>query len=167
MAGKIAKLAAGVLMTHYRRSKVDVELLAEVARRCAAPPPVVEAATATATARHFAEACVAAGHFESLAELCRRAAGACEAFVEGRRDGRSHHGGLRRRGGLGPWLIRGSPAGSVTMIGVHGGRWFGSAAGEALRRATVVLGAPRHLASLPARPARNPGGSRRSPQRGR
>jgi cobalt-precorrin-5B (C1)-methyltransferase len=82
MAGKITKLAAGVLMTHYRRSKVDVELLAEVARRCAAPPPVAEAATATATARHFAEACIEAGHLDSLAELCRRAARACESFVE-------------------------------------------------------------------------------------
>ena len=32
MAGKITKLAAGVMMTHFRRSKVDSELLAEVAR---------------------------------------------------------------------------------------------------------------------------------------
>ncbi len=84
MAGKITKLAAGVVMTHYRRSKVDVDLLANVARRCAAPHAVVEAATATATARHFAEACVAAGHLDSLAELCRRAATVCESFVEGR-----------------------------------------------------------------------------------
>jgi cobalt-precorrin-5B (C1)-methyltransferase len=84
MAGKITKLAAGVLMTHYRRSRVDVDLLADVSRRCAAPRAVVDAATATATARHFAEACVAAGHAESLVELCRLAAGACEAFVEGR-----------------------------------------------------------------------------------
>ncbi len=42
-----------------------------------------------------------------------------------------------------------SPAGSVTMIGLHGGQWFGTAAGEALRRATVVIGASRHLDSLP------------------
>jgi cobalt-precorrin-5B (C1)-methyltransferase len=84
MAGKITKLAAGVLMTHYRRSKVDVDLMRNVAQLCGAPHEVVEAATATATARHFAEACVATGHLESLAELCRRAAGACEAFVESR-----------------------------------------------------------------------------------
>jgi precorrin-6Y C5,15-methyltransferase (decarboxylating) len=38
--------------------------------------------------------------------------------------------------------------GCVTMIGLHGGQWFGPAAGEALRRATVVMGAPRHLDSL-------------------
>jgi cobalt-precorrin-5B (C1)-methyltransferase len=84
MAGKITKLAAGVLMTHYRRSRVDVELLADVARRSAAPQAVVEAARATATARHFAEACLAAGRLDPLAELCRRAATACESFVEDR-----------------------------------------------------------------------------------
>ena len=30
MAGKLAKLAAGVLMTHYTRSKVDLGLLGDV-----------------------------------------------------------------------------------------------------------------------------------------
>jgi hypothetical protein len=44
---------------------------------------VVAAATATATARHFAEACVAAGHRESLVELCRRARAACTTHIEG------------------------------------------------------------------------------------
>jgi cobalt-precorrin-5B (C1)-methyltransferase len=83
MAGKIAKLAAGVLMTHYRRSKVDVELLADVARRAGAPAVVVAAATETATARHFAEACVASGALEPLAELCRRAAAACHELTKG------------------------------------------------------------------------------------
>jgi cobalt-precorrin-5B (C1)-methyltransferase len=83
MAGKIAKLAAGVMMTHYRRSKVDGELMAEVARSTGAPPEVIEAATATATARHFAEVCVAHDCLAPLAELCRRAALACVAHVEG------------------------------------------------------------------------------------
>lgn len=80
MVGKIAKLAAGVLMTHYRRSKVDGDLLEAVARRCGAPAHVVAAASETATARHFAEACMAAGTLEPLAELCRMAAAACGAF---------------------------------------------------------------------------------------
>ena len=83
MAGKIAKLAAGVLMTHYRRSKVDVEMLAELARASGAPAPVVAAATETATARHFAEACVREGHVGPLNELCRRAAESCAEFVHG------------------------------------------------------------------------------------
>ena len=82
MAGKITKLAAGVLMTHYRRSKVDGQLLEEVARQTGAGPAVVEAATATATARYFAETCLAVGRTEPLAELCRRAAAACRSFVD-------------------------------------------------------------------------------------
>jgi precorrin-6B C5,15-methyltransferase / cobalt-precorrin-6B C5,C15-methyltransferase len=38
---------------------------------------------------------------------------------------------------------------TVTMIGLHGGQWFGAAAGDALKRATVLIGASRHLDSLP------------------
>jgi cobalt-precorrin-5B (C1)-methyltransferase len=83
MAGKITKLAAGVLMTHYRRSRVDGELLAAVARSTGAGPAVIEAATATATARHFTETCLAVGRLEPLTELCRRAAAACQSFVAG------------------------------------------------------------------------------------
>jgi cobalt-precorrin-5B (C1)-methyltransferase len=84
MAGKVTKLAAGVMMTHYRRSHVDGALLAEVAAGAAAPPSVRAAATATATARHFAEACMATDHTESLTELCRRAAAACAAHAGSR-----------------------------------------------------------------------------------
>ena len=36
----------------------------------------------------------------------------------------------------------------VTIVGLHGGAWFGAAAGRALEAATVVVGAPRHLAAL-------------------
>jgi cobalt-precorrin-5B (C1)-methyltransferase len=82
MAGKITKLAAGVLMTHYRRSRVDNELMAEVATLTGAPAPVLAAATETATARHFAEAALAAGHHAALDELCRRAARACASYVD-------------------------------------------------------------------------------------
>lgn len=83
MAGKITKLAAGVMMTHFHRSEVDTELLAALAVEASAPPPVLEAATATATARHFFEACLEAGTLEPLAALCRRARAACEAHTGG------------------------------------------------------------------------------------
>jgi cobalt-precorrin-5B (C1)-methyltransferase len=83
MAGKITKLAAGVMMTHFHRSKVDNELMDRVARETSAPPPVVDAATATATARHFFEACRAAGFASPLEALCREARAACEAHVDG------------------------------------------------------------------------------------
>lgn len=40
--------------------------------------------------------------------------------------------------------------GLITMVGVHGGSWFGSAAAAALNSATLVMGDARHLDSLPA-----------------
>ncbi|HET6809837.1 MAG TPA: cobalt-precorrin-5B (C(1))-methyltransferase [Acidimicrobiales bacterium] len=84
MAGKISKLAAGVMMTHFHRSEVDGALLEDVARAGGAPAPVVEAATATSTARHFFEVCVAEGSLEPLVELCRRARASCEAHAGGK-----------------------------------------------------------------------------------
>ncbi|HYT39665.1 MAG TPA: cobalt-precorrin-5B (C(1))-methyltransferase [Acidimicrobiia bacterium] len=90
MAGKITKLAAGVMMTHFHRSQVDTDLLAVVARATGAPPKIVEAATETATARHFYEVCVAEGVIEPLRELCRRAAANCRAHVAGALDVEVH-----------------------------------------------------------------------------
>ncbi|MBW3555819.1 MAG: cobalt-precorrin-5B (C(1))-methyltransferase [Actinobacteria bacterium] len=86
MAGKITKLAAGVMMTHFHRSKVDGELLAEAARAAGAPAAVVEAATATATARHFFEVCVHEGCIEPLRLVCEQARAACVAHVGGALD---------------------------------------------------------------------------------
>jgi cobalt-precorrin-5B (C1)-methyltransferase len=83
MAGKIAKLAAGVMMTHFHRSAVDTGLLASVASECGAPPEVIEAATETETARHFYEACVAAGHTAALDRLCAMAAERCGEHAHG------------------------------------------------------------------------------------
>jgi cobalt-precorrin-5B (C1)-methyltransferase len=83
MAGKITKLAAGVMMTHFHRSKVDGALLAQAARETGAPVVVIDAATATATARHFYETCVASDCIAPLTWLCERARAACEAHVDG------------------------------------------------------------------------------------
>ena len=90
MVGKITKLAAGVMMTHFHRTQVDTELLAEVARAANAPPEIIEAATATATARHFFEVCTSVGVLEPLYELCRRAAANCAAHVSGALDVEVH-----------------------------------------------------------------------------
>jgi cobalt-precorrin-5B (C1)-methyltransferase len=86
MAGKITKLAAGVMMTHFHRSKVDGELLAQVARDTGAGPDVVAAATHTATARHFFEVCMASGTTEPLRVLCERAAARCRQHAGGDLD---------------------------------------------------------------------------------
>jgi cobalt-precorrin-5B (C1)-methyltransferase len=71
------------MMTHFHRSKVDGELMAEAARQAQAPPAVVAAATATETARHFFEVCVEYGCAEPLRLLCQRARAECEAHVQG------------------------------------------------------------------------------------
>lgn len=83
MAGKIAKLAAGVMMTHFHRSRVDGDVLAAAARAARAPAEVIEAATETETARHYFEVCVAQGAVEPLRLLCEQAAAACRRHVDG------------------------------------------------------------------------------------
>ncbi|HEV3402131.1 MAG TPA: cobalt-precorrin-5B (C(1))-methyltransferase [Acidimicrobiales bacterium] len=83
MAGKLSKLASGVMMTHFRRSKVDGQLLAAVAKSVKAPAAVVKAATATNTARHFFETCIAHGVVEPLERVCEMAREACEEHTKG------------------------------------------------------------------------------------
>lgn len=40
------------------------------------------------------------------------------------------------------------PGEPVSVVGVHGGEWFGRDAGEAVQRATVLAGASRHLEAV-------------------
>jgi len=83
MAGKIAKLAAGVMMTHFHRSQVDGDLLAAAARESGSEQAIVAAATETATARHFFETCVASGDVAPLQRVCALARAACQAHTGG------------------------------------------------------------------------------------
>jgi cobalt-precorrin-5B (C1)-methyltransferase len=79
MVGKTAKLAAGVLMTHFHRSVVEGEVLAAAA--AGAPEVVRRAATETATARHFFETCQAHACVGPLTVLCEQAAASCFAHA--------------------------------------------------------------------------------------
>lgn len=81
MAGKITKLAAGIMMTHYKRSKVDGNLMAEVARDTNAPNSIIEAATETDTARYFYEVCLENNFIAPLQRLCSLAKQSCETFT--------------------------------------------------------------------------------------
>lgn len=83
MAGKIAKLADGIMMTHFHRSKVNTEFLADIARSAGAPDAVIAGATRTTTARHFCELCIEHGVMAPLVELCRLAARNCESHAGG------------------------------------------------------------------------------------
>jgi cobalt-precorrin-5B (C1)-methyltransferase len=77
MAGKLTKLASGIMMTHFHRSDVDTGLLADLAREAGSSPALVAAAGETATARHFVEACLEAGDLRPLELLVERARRAC------------------------------------------------------------------------------------------
>jgi cobalt-precorrin-5B (C1)-methyltransferase len=55
MAGKLAKLAAGVMMTHWTRSRVDNDLLAEITARAGGTSELIQEVRAANTARHAYE----------------------------------------------------------------------------------------------------------------
>jgi cobalt-precorrin-5B (C1)-methyltransferase len=74
MAGKLTKLAAGVMMTHWTRSKVDNELLAEITEEAGGDAQLVEEVKGANTARHAYELWRAA-HLERAPDLlCGRVA---------------------------------------------------------------------------------------------
>jgi cobalt-precorrin-5B (C1)-methyltransferase len=81
MAGKLTKLAAGVLMTHYTRSKVSLELLRDITLAAGGDQDLAGRVAHANTARHAAELwdeaglLAAAGH-----ELCGRAARVLRRF---------------------------------------------------------------------------------------
>lgn len=53
--GKLAKMAAGVKQTHVKGSKVDMNFLAELAKKCNADKKTVESIKKANTARHVSE----------------------------------------------------------------------------------------------------------------
>jgi cobalt-precorrin-5B (C1)-methyltransferase len=84
MAGKLAKLAAGILMTHYTRSKVDLSLLAAVTEDAGAPPDVVAAVGAANTGRHAYELWDTAGLLAPAGGLlCRRVQEVLVRYAQG------------------------------------------------------------------------------------
>jgi cobalt-precorrin-5B (C1)-methyltransferase len=74
MAGKLTKLAAGVLMTHYTRSKVSLTLLRDITLDAGGGPDLAERVAAANTARHATELWDEAGLLAAAGrELCDRA----------------------------------------------------------------------------------------------
>ena len=85
MAGKLAKLAAGVLMTHYTRSKVDLGLLGEVTMAAGGPAALAQEVTAANTGRHAYEIWQREGLLRPAGdELCRRVRGVLLRAGQGR-----------------------------------------------------------------------------------
>ena len=84
MVGKISKLAAGVMMTHWTRSKVDNDLLAEVTTEVGGRPELVEEIKEANTARHAYELWRESGLEKAPHLLCARAAENLREFAGGR-----------------------------------------------------------------------------------
>jgi cobalt-precorrin-5B (C1)-methyltransferase len=73
MAGKLTKLASGVLMTHYTRSKVDTAVLVDVTAEAGGGPALLEAVRGANTARHAYEMWEAGGLLREAGDLlCAR-----------------------------------------------------------------------------------------------
>lgn len=77
MVGKISKLANDVMMTHFHRSDVNSEVLVKAARLADASQEILDAATATNTARYFLEVCLDQHNIHPLEILCQMAKEAC------------------------------------------------------------------------------------------
>ncbi|GAA1619031.1 cobalt-precorrin-5B (C(1))-methyltransferase [Saccharothrix algeriensis] len=69
MAGKLTKLAAGVLMTHYTRSAVDTALLGRVTIAAGGSPELAGQVDAANTARHAYELWESAGLLRTAGDL--------------------------------------------------------------------------------------------------
>ncbi len=83
MAGKISKLAAGVMMTHWTRSKVDNELLAEITREAGGSEELVSQMHDANTARHAYELWRDAGLHRACNLVCERAAECLTEYAGG------------------------------------------------------------------------------------
>ena len=84
MAGKLSKLAAGIMMTHWTRSKVDPGMLAGLTAAAGGDRALVAAVADANTARHAYELWRAAGLHAAGDLLCARAAANLTRFAEER-----------------------------------------------------------------------------------
>ena len=81
MAGKLTKLASGILMTHWTKSRVDNDILASITAAVGADPEPMATAN---TARHAYELWEAAGVLPAAgSELCRRVHEVLVRFADG------------------------------------------------------------------------------------
>jgi cobalt-precorrin-5B (C1)-methyltransferase len=83
MAGKLSKLAAGILMTHWTRSKVDPDFLAELTRGAGGDEELAAAVAAANSARHVYELWEEAGLRGACDELCARVAENLARHIDG------------------------------------------------------------------------------------
>ncbi|MGX6449747.1 cobalt-precorrin-5B (C(1))-methyltransferase, partial [Patulibacter sp. S7RM1-6] len=84
MAGKLAKVAGGELMTHSARSRIDPELLATIAVEAGGDAALADEVRGVRTARHAFELWEGAGVLTAAADLvCARAERTMHDYVKG------------------------------------------------------------------------------------
>lgn len=84
MAGKLTKLASGVLMTHYTRSRVDTALLGRITAAAGGGAALADLVAAANTGRHAYELWEAAGLLRAAGDaLCRQVADVLGRFTDG------------------------------------------------------------------------------------
>ncbi|MFN8076223.1 MAG: cobalt-precorrin-5B (C(1))-methyltransferase [Kineosporiaceae bacterium] len=84
MAGKLTKLASGVLMTHYTRSRVDTALLGRLTAAVGGDAALAELVAGANTGRHAYELWDAAGLLRPAGDaLCRQVADVLRRFTDG------------------------------------------------------------------------------------
>lgn len=81
MAGKLAKVAGGELMTHSKRSRIDPELLAELTLEAGGTEALAAEVREVRTARHAAELWTAHGLEHAADLVCARAEETMSAYV--------------------------------------------------------------------------------------
>lgn len=116
MAGKLSKLGAGVMMTHWTRSRVDTQLLACLTAEGGGGAELVAAVGAANTARHAYELWDEAGLRGPCDLLCARVAANLSRFVKGALDVEVVLVDPRELGQAGRGARRGSPAARVGSV---------------------------------------------------
>ena len=84
MVGKLTKLAAGIMMTHWTRSKVDNDLLVDVTAKAGGSPELLGEVKEANTARHAYELWREAKLEEAPHLLCALVAENLSGYVEGK-----------------------------------------------------------------------------------
>jgi len=150
MAGKLAKLAAGVLMTHWTRSRVEPDLLACLTQDAGGDPELVRAVAEANTARHAFELWAGAGLAGAYDRLCAQVARNLSRFVGGEPGGRGGAGRFRpaRVRGEGPGVMGDGAGARIAVIGFGADGRLAAGGWTLLARASLVVGGRRHLERL-------------------
>lgn len=83
MMGKLSKIAAGHLSTHYTKSSIELDFLLDLARKTGATEDDLEDLRTAGTAHEFLERAKSCNARRLFIEICRLAAKSCSEHVKG------------------------------------------------------------------------------------